>query len=214
MFDAKEKKAYVHNVKNGQKYDTFSKWINALKNQRFFKGHRSAPATIFLEPNLNSPPIASILGESDYSSYWKKTSMYTNIEEIFLLIQKEILPSRKFSGIVVQEISKGLEFHFFGSEKQLEKKMTITTNGVLLGYEVHIFDQVLQEIHLPFSVKAMKRTLDEVNTLIQYIFLLKVCYGQSTNGNLKVKIILFVFFIYTVYNFLNKYFSKFKVLMM
>ena len=156
MFNAKEKKAYVHSVKNGQKYDTFSKWINALKNQRFFKGHRSAPATIFLEPNLNSQSVASILSESDYSSYWRM-SMYTNLKEIFLLIQKEILPSGKFSGIVVQEISKGLEFNFSGCGKQLEKKMTITTNGVLLGYEVYIFNQVLQEIHLPFPVKAIKR---------------------------------------------------------
>ena len=193
MFDTKEKKAYVHNVKNGQKYDTFSKWISALKNQRFFKGNRSAPATIFLEPNFNSLPIASILGESDYYSYWKKTSMCTNIEEIFLLIQKEILPNGKFSGTAIQEISKGLEFHFFGSEKQLEKKMTIITNGVLLGYEVRVFDQVLQETHLPFSVKAIKRTLDEINTLIQYVFLLKVCHGQSTNGNLKLFCLCFLY---------------------
>ena len=41
--------------------------------------------------------------------------------------------------------------------------MTIITNGVLLGYEVRVFDQVLQETHLPFSVKAIKRTLDEIN---------------------------------------------------
>ena len=44
--------------------------------------------------------------------------MCTNIEEIFLLIQKEILPNGKFSGTAIQEISKGLEFHFFGSEKR------------------------------------------------------------------------------------------------
>ena len=84
MFDTKEKKVYVHNVKNGQKYDTFSKWISALKNQRFFKENRSASTTIFLEPNPKSPSIASILGESNYSSYWK-TSTYTSLEEIFLL---------------------------------------------------------------------------------------------------------------------------------
>ena len=131
MFNAKEKKAYVHSVKNGQKYDTFSKWINALKNQRFFKGHRSAPATIFLEPNLNSQSVASILSESDYSSYWRM-SMYTNLKEIFLLIQKEVSSEGKFSGTTVQEISKGLEFHFFGKEQQLEKKMIIMADGVVI----------------------------------------------------------------------------------
>ena len=59
-------------------------------------------------------------------------------------------------------------------------------DGVLLGYEVRIFDQVLQETHLPFPVKPMKRSLDEVKILTQHIFSLKVCYGQSTDGNLKV----------------------------
>lgn len=47
MFDAKEKKAYIYSVKNDRKYDTFSKWITALKNLRLFKGHRSALQLFF-----------------------------------------------------------------------------------------------------------------------------------------------------------------------
>ena len=37
--------------------------------------------------------------------------MCTNIE-IILLIQKEILPNKKFLGTAIQEISEGLEFLF------------------------------------------------------------------------------------------------------
>jgi hypothetical protein len=32
----------------------------------------------------------------------------------------------------------------------------------------------------------MKRSLDEIKILTQYIFSLRICYGQNTNGNLKV----------------------------
>lgn len=89
-------------------------------------------------------------------------------------------------GTIVQKITDGLEFHFFGREGQLEKKMIIIAKGVLLGYEVCVFDKILQEAHLPFPAKPMKRSLDEIKILTQYIFSLRICYGQNTNGNLKV----------------------------
>jgi hypothetical protein len=183
FYDAKEKKAYVYSIKDNRKYETFFKWITGLKNQRVFKGHKSALATIFLEPNPNSTPIASILCESNYRPYWKNSNC-ANIQDIFLLIQKEILPGRKFAGTIMQEINEGLELYFFNNdkEKKSKKKMTIFAKGVLLGYEVWIFDKILQEIDLPFPVKAIKRTLDEIDILIQHIFSLKICYGQSTIG--------------------------------
>ncbi len=55
--------------------------------------------------------------------------------------------------------------------------MTIFAKGILLDYEVWIFNKILQEIDLPFPVKAMKRTLDEIDILIQHISFLKICYG-------------------------------------
>ncbi|CAB4439942.1 unnamed protein product [Rhizophagus irregularis] len=36
--------------------------------------------------------------------------------------------------------------------------------------------------HLPFPVKAGKRTLNDIKDLIQYVFSLNICYGQSTTG--------------------------------
>ncbi|CAG8604806.1 14830_t:CDS:2, partial [Dentiscutata erythropus] len=61
MFDAKEQRTYIYNLINDCKYETFSKWINGLQKHGLFKGQRSALATVFLEPNPTSLPIASIL---------------------------------------------------------------------------------------------------------------------------------------------------------
>jgi hypothetical protein len=133
-----------------------------------------------LEPNPSSPPIASIL-RSESNSYWK-VSTYTNIQDILSLIQRESLVEGKFEGTAIQEISEGLELYFFDKKKKVEKKIIIFAQGIFLSYKVWVLDQVLQEVDLPFPVKAMKRTLDEISNLIQYIFSLKVCYGQSTIG--------------------------------
>ncbi|CAG8783516.1 10264_t:CDS:1, partial [Rhizophagus irregularis] len=143
-----------------------------------YKGYRSALATIFLEPNPSGPSIGSIL-RSKSNSYWK-VSTYANIQNILSLIKRESLTGGKFMGTVIREISKGLELHFFNNKKKLEKKILIFAQGIFLSYKVWVFDQVLKEVDLPFPVKAMKRTLDEISNLMQYVFSLKVCCGQST----------------------------------
>src|SRR4051794_9048609 len=94
-----------------------------LKNRGLFKGYRSALATIFLEPNSTSSPIASILRVKS-NSYWK-TITCTSIQDILSLIQKKSLTGGKFVGIIIQEISEGLELHFFNKRKELEKKLII-----------------------------------------------------------------------------------------
>ncbi|GBC31431.2 hypothetical protein GLOIN_2v1799663 [Rhizophagus irregularis DAOM 181602=DAOM 197198] len=180
FYDAKEKKAYVYSVINDYKYETFSQWMVGLKNRGLYKGYRSALATIFLEPNPSGPSIGSIL-RSKSNSYWK-VSTYANIQNILSLIKRESLTGGKFMGTVIREISKGLELHFFNNKKKLEKKILIFAQGIFLSYKVWVFDQVLKEVDLPFPVKAMKRTLDEISNLMQYVFSLKVCCGQSTVG--------------------------------
>ncbi|CAB5200035.1 unnamed protein product [Rhizophagus irregularis] len=151
-----------------------------LKNRGLYKGYRSALATIFLEPNPSGPSIGSIL-RSKSNSYWK-VSTYANIQDILSLIKRESLTGGKFMGTVIREISEGLELHFFNNKKKLEKKILIFAQGIFLSYKVWVFDQVLKEVDLPFPVKAMKRTLDEISNLMQYVFSLKVCCGQSTVG--------------------------------
>ncbi|GBC04638.1 hypothetical protein RclHR1_00580003 [Rhizophagus clarus] len=160
FYDAKEKKAYVYSVINDLKYETFSQWMIGLKNWGLFKGYRSALATIFLEPNPNN---------------------------IVSLVQKESLGEGKFVGIIMQEISEGLELHFFDEKKKLKKKMIISARGIFLSYKVWVLDQVLQEIDLPFPVRVMKRTLDKISNLIQYIVSLKICYGQRFENVVQIR---------------------------
>ncbi len=182
MYDAKQKKAYVYSVKGDRKFDIFSKWLDYLQSRGFFKGCRSAVATILLEANPTSPSIASILSTSNYTSYWKTTSLI-NTADILLSIQEKILPGGEFAGIAVQKINEGLEFHFF-KEGQLEKKLLILIKSGLHRYEVYVLDRIVQEKYLPFPIKKMRRTLNEIINIIRYVFSISICYGQSTSGNL------------------------------
>jgi hypothetical protein len=93
------------------------------------------------------------------------------------------VPGGEFAGTAIQKISEGLEFHFF-KEGQLEKKLLILTKSGLHRYEVYVFDQIVQEKYLPFSIKELKRTLNEIINIIKYVFSVSICCGQSTTGNL------------------------------
>jgi hypothetical protein len=197
MYDAREKKAYVYCVKGDRKFDTFFKWISYLQSRGFFKGRRSAIATIFLEANPTSPSIASILSNNtSITSYWKVTSLI-NTADILSAIQEKVLPGGEFAGIAVQKISEGLEFHFF-NEGQLEKKLLILTKSGLHRCEVYVFDQIVQEKYLPFPIKEMERTLDEIINLIRYVFFVSICYGQSTIG-IYFKLFVFIYLYFTFF---------------
>lgn len=82
----------------------------------------------------------------------------------------------------MQQKDGSIEVYFFGESKQLEKTIIFIAKGVLLAYEVRVQYQPIQETYLPFPVKAMQRTYDEVKGLIEYIFNLNICQGQSTKG--------------------------------
>ncbi|RGB26258.1 hypothetical protein C1646_820517, partial [Rhizophagus diaphanus] len=180
IYDAKEKKAYVYSVKGDCKFDTFSKWLDYLQSRGFFKGRRSAVATIFLEANPTSPSIASILSTSNYATYWKTTSLIYSTD-ILSSIQEKILPGGEFAGTAVQNINEGLEFHFF-RKGLVEKKLLILIKSGCHRCEVYVFDRIVQEKYLPFPIKEMKRTLNKIINIIRYVFSVSICYGQSTSG--------------------------------
>ncbi|CAG8662061.1 3938_t:CDS:2, partial [Diversispora eburnea] len=147
--------------------------------KKYFKGHRSALATIFLEPNPTCQSIASILCETNYEPYWK-TVLLINAQDILLNIKEKILPGKEFSGTAIQEINEGLEFKFAMKDGQPEKKLIIFSKNGLHSYEIHILNKIVQDIYLPFSIKAMKRTIDDIINIIRYVFSVKVCCGQNT----------------------------------
>jgi hypothetical protein len=195
MYDGKEKKAYVYCIKSDRKFETFSKWINSLKVQRLFKGHRSAPATIFLEPNPTRLSIASILNETNYVQYWKK-SYLINISDILLSIKEKILPGQEFSGTSVQRINnESLEFRFVAKDEQPEKKLLLYSKNGLYNFEVHVFEKIVQDIYLPFSTKKMERTLDDILNIIRYVFFVKICSGQCVIGKF-INLIYYYFLLF------------------
>jgi hypothetical protein len=206
MYDIREKKAYVYCTKSDCKFETFCKWIIHLESWGLFKGHRSAVATIFLEPNPTSLSIASILCEPDYIPYWKAISLI-NTSDILSAIQEKILPEEEFEGTAIQQINKGLEFHFFVKECQPEKKLIIITKDSLHSCEVYVLNQRVKEIYLPFSIEAIERTLSEIINIIRYVFSVKICHGQSTIGNLSIYFVKFCYislkFIYVIIFFLR-----------
>ncbi|RHZ48040.1 hypothetical protein Glove_562g45 [Diversispora epigaea] len=86
-------------------FPTLKKYFKGIIIQRLFKGHRSALATIFLEPNSTRQSIASILCETNHEPYWK-TTLLINVQDILLNIKEKILPGKEFSGTAIQEINE------------------------------------------------------------------------------------------------------------
>ncbi|RHZ77617.1 hypothetical protein Glove_174g111 [Diversispora epigaea] len=124
MYNAKEKRAQVYCMKKNLKFETFSQWINSLKNQEFFKRHKSAIATIFLESNLSSSPISFILYKSNYKLYWKNSNL-VYISDILQIVQEKVKPGGKFAGILIKEINNELEFYFPTTEQLSTKILKI-----------------------------------------------------------------------------------------
>ena len=149
-----------------------------------------------MEANPTSPSIASILSTSNYTSYWKTKSLI-NTADILSSIQEKILPGGEFAGTAVQKINEGLEFHFF-KKGQLEKKLLILIKSGLHRYEVYVFDQMVQEKYLPFPIKEIRRTLDEIINIIRYVFSVSICYGQSTIG-IYFKLFVFIYLYFTFF---------------
>ncbi|RHZ87681.1 hypothetical protein Glove_33g145 [Diversispora epigaea] len=181
MYDAKEKRAQVYCMKKDLKFETFSQWINSLKNRGFFKGHKSAIATIFLESNPSSSPISSILRESNYKLYWKNSNL-VYISDILQIVQEKVKPGGKFAGTSIKEINNELEFYFPTTEQLSTKILKIFCKSGFQSYEIYALNKIVQEIYLPVSNKLIKRTINDIIKIIDYAFSVNICSGQSTKG--------------------------------
>ncbi|CAG8636940.1 15848_t:CDS:10, partial [Dentiscutata erythropus] len=84
---------WLHPDLNGQT------WIKTLSSKRFFKGKKSALATIFLKPNCNETNIGQILKGKDYTPYFK------NFEIVTLLSIKDILKTMIYDDVELTGIN-------------------------------------------------------------------------------------------------------------
>ncbi|RIB00191.1 hypothetical protein C2G38_2150948 [Gigaspora rosea] len=122
LYEKTEKHAYLYDTITQKRFSSFSAWIKALSSQHFFKGKKSALATIFLKPNCNEINIGQIIKGKNYSPYFK------NIQIGTLLSIKDTLTTMiyddvKLTGINLTEGEGFLCLAFF--ETNLKKELYI-----------------------------------------------------------------------------------------
>jgi hypothetical protein len=189
IYDKGENTSYVYDPASGNKFNSFFQWLSFLKKQGLFNGERSAIATIFLEPVTSSPSIASILRPSGQMLYWNNNSTAT-ILDVVTSIKNKIKLNGKLAGTGLREIEQGLALIFLGSEGRVEKDMTIIWNANLISYKVSVLGKFVKNTNVLFPGVAAKRTLAEIEEVIEYVFDAKICSGISTIGILNISLYL------------------------
>ncbi|CAG8851792.1 41162_t:CDS:1, partial [Gigaspora margarita] len=126
LYEKTEKHAYVYDTITQKRFSSFLVWIKALSHQWFFKGKKSALATIFLKPNCYKMNIGQIIKGKNYSPYFK------NIQIVILLSIKDTLTTIIYNDIELTGINlmegKGflcLTFFETNLKKELYIKKTI-----------------------------------------------------------------------------------------
>ncbi|CAG8734185.1 6060_t:CDS:1, partial [Racocetra fulgida] len=102
LYEKSEKCAYVYDVITQKRFSSFSAWIKALNGKHFFKGKKSALATIFLKSNCNEANIGQIINRENYTSYFKSTEIIT-LPSIKDILTTMIRDDAEFASITLVE---------------------------------------------------------------------------------------------------------------
>jgi hypothetical protein len=146
IYDKKDKTFYVFDKKSGEKFDTFSSWINFLKIKKVFKGARSAIATVFFEPNSSGLSLISILRTKEQVPYWKIHNS-ASIVEVTSLVKTNIASKQEFFGVGIREIVNKIGITFFGKECKVEKDLVIRWQDNLISYDMSVFEKSIKKIN-------------------------------------------------------------------
>lgn len=184
LYEKSEKHAYVYDMITQKRFSSFSAWIKALNNKRFFKGKKSALATIFLKPNCNEANIGQIIKGENYTSYFKSPEIIT------LLSIKDILTTMirddtELESVTLVESEGFLCLVLFDSniKKELYIKKTfykcrepLKCSIFVSGLEVK--NNFLEENDINHKISA----IDDVLSIVRFFKKSHVCLGQSTKG--------------------------------
>jgi hypothetical protein len=181
IYDKKDKTFYVFDKKSGEKFDTFSSWINFLKIKKVFKGARSAIATVFFEPNSSGLSLISILRTKEQVPYWKIHNS-ASIVEVTSLVKTNIAFKQEFFGVGIREIVNRIGITFFGKECKVEKDLVIRWQNDLIFYDMKVFEKCVKKINGAEIGIAMERNLFEISKMIEFVSKAKICPGQITKG--------------------------------
>ncbi|CAG8831348.1 5830_t:CDS:2, partial [Gigaspora margarita] len=102
LYEKTEKHAYIYDTIAQKRLSSFSAWIKAHSSQHFFKGKKSALATIFLKPNCNKINIEKIIKGKNDLPYFK------NIQIVILLSIKDTLTTMIYDNVeLIGQYTKG-----------------------------------------------------------------------------------------------------------
>lgn len=181
VYDKKDKTFYVFDKKTNEKFNTFASWINFLKKKKkVFNGERSALSTIFFEPNSSSFNLSSIL-RTKQIPYWKNNNS-ANIKDIISLIKANIISKQEFFGVGTREIINGIGIIFFGKEQTLEKDLIFKWHENLISCELYVLKKSINEINGIATGIAIEMTWSDIENIINFVLITKICNGQKTEG--------------------------------
>ena len=102
LYEKAENRAYVYDMITQSRFSSFAAWMKALSSKRFFKGKKSALATIFLEPSCKGPSVGQIIRGNRYTSYFKNAELIS-LFNIKNTLSTMIHNDMDFTGITLTE---------------------------------------------------------------------------------------------------------------
>ena len=163
-------------------FSSFSAWIKALNGKGFFKGKKSALATIFLNPSCNGTSVGQIIKGEDHIPYFKSAEIITLLS-IKNTLTAMICNDVEFTNVTLTESDKILHL-VFSAEKELHIKQashgcqkSIKCSIFVNGCEVN--DNILKKNGISDKVLA----IDDVLLIMKFCKKSCVCIGQRTKGN-------------------------------
>ena len=71
---------------------------------------------------------------------------------------------------------------FFGKKQKIEKNLVFKWCKSLISCELYVLEKSIKKINGVETGVAIKRTLSEIEKIINYVTVAKICIGQKTEG--------------------------------
>ena len=89
---------------------------------------------------------------------------------------------QKLFGIGIREIVNEISITFFGKEQKIEKNLIFKWHENLISFTLYVLEKDVKEINGIEAEIAIERTLSEIDKIIHYVSIAKICTEQKTEG--------------------------------
>lgn len=184
LYEKSEKRAYVYDMITQNRFSSFSAWIKALNGKRFFKGKKSALATIFLKPNCNELSVGQIIKGENHVSYFKKNEIVTllSIKNVLVtmiyddieLTSTNLIESEGLLCLVSCNANMKKELYIREAFHRYREpiKCSIFVNGL------EVRDNTLEANGINYKISVV----NEIYSIVRFFKEANVCVGQYTKG--------------------------------